>query len=384
MELPCRRLSDPLHTIREELGALTEAGLQRRLRVVDGPQAAEIILDGRPLLNFSSNNYLGLADSPLLREAATRAMAESGFGSGASRLIVGNLAPHRRLEETIARWKRSEAALLFNSGYQANVGLLSALLGPEDVVFSDALNHASIIDGCRLSRARVCVYPHRDLDALQRLLRTQRGRRRLIISDGLFSMDGDRAPVAELVALARTHDALCAIDEAHATGIEDDFTPVDLRIGTLGKALGCFGAFIAGPAPIIELVLQRARSFIFTTALPVPVVAAAQAAIDWLQTAEGQRRRAQLSENCRYFHRRRPRSESPTHIIPIPVRGGDPHAAMAACTALLERGLYVQGIRPPTVPPGTSRLRLSLMATHTRDQLDRVLTALEELRDPFF
>jgi 8-amino-7-oxononanoate synthase len=369
--------------IAADLADLEAVGLRRRMRAIDGAQAAELLVDGRPVVNFSSNNYLGLADASLLREAAQRAMREHGFGAGASRLIVGNLSPHRALETRIARWKRTESSLLFNSGYHANVGVISALLGPDDVVFSDALNHASIIDGCRLARARVVVYPHADLDALRNLLREQRGRRRLIVSDLLFSMDGDLAPIGGLAALAREHDALLAIDEAHATGILDDDTPVDLRIGTLGKALGCFGAYVAASAPLVELLSQRARSFIFTTALPVPVVAAAQAAIDWLTTDDGRARIAALADNCRYFHVRRGLSGVPSHIVPLLVRDGDPRRAMAACEALLERGIFAQGIRPPTVPPGSSRLRFALMATHTRAQLDRALAALDELGEHF-
>lgn len=353
------------------------------MRAIEGAQAAELIVDGRRVVNFSANNYLGLADSPLLRDAAVRAMQEHGFGAGASRLIVGNLSPHRALEARIARWKRTESALLFNSGYHANVGVLSALAGPEDVVFSDALNHASIIDGCRLSRARTVVYPHLDLAALRASLAREPGRRPLIVSDSLFSMDGDRAPVADLAAIAREHGALLMIDEAHATGIEEDDTPVDLRIGTLGKALGGFGAYVAASAPLVDLLAQRARSFVFTTALPVPVVAAAHAAIDWLATDDGRARVAALADNVRYFHARRGLAGVPSHIVPLLVRDGDPRRAMAACEALLERGVFAQGIRPPTVPAGTSRLRFALMATHTRAQLDRALAALDELRDHF-
>ncbi|HWE31470.1 MAG TPA: 8-amino-7-oxononanoate synthase [Polyangia bacterium] len=369
--------------VAEDLAAIERNGLQRRMRTIDGAQSAELVVDGRRVANFSSNNYLGLADSPLLRDAAIRAMHEHGFGAGASRLIVGNLSPHRALEARIARWKRTEAALLFNSGYHANLGVISALLGADDLVFSDELNHASIIDGCRLSRAHVVVYPHRDLDALRRALADYVGRRRLVISDSIFSMDGDRADVAALAAIAREHGAMLAIDEAHGAGIIDDNTPVDLRIGTLGKALGSFGAYVAASAPLIDLLAQRARSFVFTTALPVPVVAAAHAAIDWLATDDGRARLEALAENCRYFHARRQQSGAPSHIVPLLVRDGDPRRAMAACEALLERGIFVQGIRPPTVPAGSSRLRFALMATHTRAQLDHALAALDDLRDHF-
>jgi 8-amino-7-oxononanoate synthase len=364
-----------------ELAALDAAGLRRRMRTIDGAQAVELVVDGRRVINFSSNNYLGLADSSLLREAAVRAMEENGFGAGGSRLIVGNLAPHRALEARIASWKRTQSALLFNSGYNANVGTVSALVGSDDVVFSDELNHASLIDGCRLSRARVVVYPHCDVDELAHRLAREPGRRRLIVSDSVFSMDGDRAPVAELAKLARAHDALLLLDEAHAAGIIADDTHVDLRIGTLGKALGGFGAYVAGDAPLIDLLAQRARSFVFTTALPVPVVGAAHAAIDWLDSTEGRERRAQLLDNCRWFHERRGGDGVPSHIVPLLVRDGDPRRAMAASEALLARGIFVQAIRPPTVPPGGSRLRFSLMATHTRAHINAALAALDALED---
>jgi 8-amino-7-oxononanoate synthase len=371
----------PLDSVQAELDALASEGLRRTLREVQSDQSAELIINGRRVINFSSNNYLGLANHPLLREAATRAMAEHGFGAGASRLIAGNLTPHRALERRIATWKRTEGALLFNSGYHANVGILSALAGPEDVIFSDELNHASIIDGCRLSRARTIVYPHRDVESLERSLRAHSGRRRIIVSDSVFSMDGDRAPTAELARVARDHEALLVLDEAHAAGVVDDDVEVDLRMGTLGKALGGFGAYVAGAQPLLELLLNRARSFVFTTALPVPVVAAAHAAIDWLTTDEGRARISQLIDNYNYFCSRSICDHS--HIVPIRVRGGDPRQAMEACEALLARGIFAQGIRPPTVPPGTARLRFALMATHTRAQLDAALEALADLRDYF-
>jgi 8-amino-7-oxononanoate synthase len=373
-------MADPLDSIRDELRQLADAGLRRRMRPVDGPQGAEIVVDGRPAINFSSNNYLGLAGHPLLVAAAERAMQDGGFGSGASRLIVGNLAAHRSLESRIARWKGTASALLFNSGYQANVGMVSALAGPDDVVFSDELNHASLIDGCRLSRARVIVYRHSDVDDLARKLDT-RGRRRLIVTDSVFSMDGDRAPLAEIVALARRFEALVAVDEAHAVGVlgEDGVglcagLGVDLQMGTLGKALGGFGAYVAGAAPLIELLAHRARSFVFTTALPVPVAAAAEAAIDWLSTDEGRAARARLQENVDLVHQAGfPRS----HILPIQL--GDARRTMDVCERLLADGLFAQGIRPPTVPPGTSRLRISLMATHTRAHLEALVAALRRI-----
>jgi 8-amino-7-oxononanoate synthase len=372
-----------LDKVRAELQQLADAGLRRRMRPIDGPQAAEVVVDGRRAVNFSSNNYLGLAGHPALQRAAAGAAEEHGFGAGASRLIAGNLAPHRALEERIARWKGTEAALLFSTGYQANLGMISGLVGSEDTVFSDELNHASLIDGCRLSRARTVVYRHADADDLARKLAASGpARRRLIVTDSVFSMDGDRAPLVELVALARRYEALIAVDEAHAVGVlgEDGVglcagLGVDLQMGTLGKALGGFGAYVAGAAPLVELLLQRARSFVFTTALPVPVVAAAHAAIDWLSGDEGRAARRRLADHVDWMANRGfPRS----HILPIQIGGA--RATMEISEALLARGLFAQGIRPPTVPPGTSRLRVALMATHTEAQLTSLVDALAELR----
>lgn len=370
-----------LDSIRAELDDIAARGLRRSLREVAGAQSAEITLNGRPVLNFSSNNYLGVADAPLLRDAADRAMADFGFGAGAARLIVGNLSPHRDLERAICRWKRTEAALLFNSGYHANVGAVSALVGPEDAVFSDALNHASLIDGCRLSRAKTVVFPHKDLAALERALAATNARRKLIVSDSIFSMDGDRADSAALAHLASQHDALLLLDEAHEISAHPANAAADLRIGTLGKALGTFGAYAAGPQPIIDLLLHRARSFVFTTALPVPVVAAARAAIEWLDSDEGRTRQTQLTANVKYLHEQLGLPGEPSHIVPLWVRDGDPRRAVEVCEALLERGIFAQAIRPPTVPAGSSRLRFSLMATHRRDQLDRAIAALRTQRD---
>jgi 8-amino-7-oxononanoate synthase len=308
---------------------------------------------------------------------------------------VGNLPAHRALESRLASWLGVEAALLFNSGYQANVGLVSALAGPDDAVFSDALNHASLIDGCRLSRAHVVVYPHRDLHALASALAATPARRRLILTDAVFSMDGDRAPLAELVALARAHEALLVVDEAHALGVLGPAgaglsagLDVDVRMGTLGKALGGFGAFVAARQPIVELLANRARSFVFTTALPIPVAAAAQAALGWLISAEGQAARQRLAAHAeRFFAGLRAHGfavgEAPSHIVPLRMAGGEPGRAMEASEALLARGIYVQGIRPPTVPPGTARLRVALSAAHDEHHLDEALAALAALRRLF-
>lgn len=379
--------------IQSELERLKRQGLYRRLRRVKGEQGATLLLDGRTVLNFCSNNYLGLANHPALREAAKEAIDRYGCGSGASRLISGNMTLHEELEEKIAALKRTEAALVFNSGFQANVGLLSTLVGEEDVIFSDALNHASIIDGCRLSRAKAVVYPHCDVAALEESLKkAPPSARKLIVTETLFSMDGDEAPLAEIVDLAERYGAMVMVDEAHATGV---FGPngagvvaklglgkrVLVQMGTLGKALGGFGAYVAGSYDLRELLINRCRSFIFTTSLPPSVLAIAVAAIDLLY--EEPQRRLALWHNCRALKEGLQKlgfslgnSQSP--ILPLII--GDAQKCMAFSERLLQKGVFAQGIRPPTVPPGTSRLRITLMATHSHEHLHQALKALEEVR----
>jgi 8-amino-7-oxononanoate synthase len=325
-------------------------------------------------------------------DAAAAAMSVDGFGASASRLICGSMTPHRALEAEVARWLGTGGALVFNSGYQANVGLVPALVGPGDVVFSDALNHASLIDGCRLSGARIEVYRHANPGDLEERLHRVNGRRRLIITDAIFSMDGDRAPISTLSGLAEKHGALLAVDEAHAIGVLgpngsglSQEAGVHLRTGTFGKALGGFGAFIAGDPLLLSLMSNRARSFVFTTALPVPVIAAARAALGWLCTPEGHSRREALAVRVRHFYEGLVDlglgPPEPSHIVPLRVRDGGPRAAVDLAAALFARGLFVQPIRPPTVPAGTSRLRVALMATHEIAHLDTLLSALSELRE---
>lgn len=342
-------------------------------------------VDGRRALLLCSNNYLGLANHPALREAALRALAESGVGAGASRLVSGSMREHRELEDALAALKRTEAALVFTSGYHANVGTIPALVGREDEVFSDALNHASLIDGCRLSRAKVSVYPHVDLDRLEALLRRSQARRRLIVTDSIFSMDGDEAPLAAICDLADRYGAMTLVDEAHATGAigprgsgvvgrEGLQDRVTVQMGTLGKALGCFGAFVAGRRPLIELLVNEARSFVFTTALPPAIVAAARAAVDI--AAQSDALRATLAANASHLYRGLTALgldvPHESHILAVVV--GAAERTMELSARLLELGVYVQGIRPPTVPDGTSRLRVALMATHTRDDLEVALS----------
>ena len=294
--------------IQWELQELKNAALYRTLRSVEGDQGPVLTVDGREVLNFSSNNYLGLANHPKLASAAKEAIDRYGCGSGASRLISGNMTLHEELERRIAEFKGSEAALVFNSGFQANVGILSTLAGDGDAILSDALNHASIIDGCRLSRAKTFVYPHCDLDRLASLLKqAERCRRKLIVTESIFSMDGDEAPLAAIVELAERYGASVMVDEAHATGLFGAGGAgvvaklglgdrVLVQMGTLGKALGGFGAYVAGSQALRELLINRCRSFVFTTALPPAVMAMAIAALDLVQS-EPERREA-LWDNC--------------------------------------------------------------------------------------
>ncbi len=369
-----------------KLAEVERNGLYRRLRPVSGAQDTVVTLEGREALLLSSNNYLGLANHPALKRAAQDAIERYGCGAGASRLISGDMALHQELEQRLAELKNAEAALIFPSGYHANIGVISALTGPGDTIFSDALNHASIIDGCRLSRALVQVYRHGDMDHLAQLLATcpQSGRR-LIVTDSVFSMDGDIAPLVNIVTLARRYDAWVMVDEAHATGVfgargagvvealglENE---VEIQMGTLGKALGGCGAYVAGSRELIAWLINRARSFIYTTGVPPAVAASALAALDLV--AREPERRQQLWENAAFLRQGLATlgyKIGPTQSPILPVLVGDAQPTMALADALLQRGVFAHGIRPPTVPAGTSRLRVTPMATHSRAQLTRAL-----------
>jgi len=368
--------------VAERLEELRESGLYRRLRLVEGEQGARVTLDGRPVLLLCSNDYLGLAGHPLVREAAAEAAMRWGAGAGASRLIAGNMQPHCALEERLAAFEGYEAALLFGSGYLANVGTIAALAGRGEVVFSDELNHASIVDGCRLSRAETFVYRHRDVEHLAWGLNRAGGRGSLIVSDGLFSMDGDVAPLAELLELARRHGCRLMVDEAHATGALGPggrgsvaaaglSGEVDVVMGTLGKALGSYGAYVCASRELADYLLNTARSFIFSTALPPPTVAAALAALKLLE--EEPQRVERLAANAATLRRSLAAEGLPvggeeSQVVPVTV--GDPGQAMALCEHALEHGVFAQGIRPPTVPPGSSRLRFTVMATHETAELE--------------
>ncbi len=378
-------------TLKASLRELESRHLLRRLRTLEGAQGPRMRLEGREVVILASNNYLGLAGDPRLKEAAARAAREFGTGAGASRLITGSMALHRELEERLAAFKKKEAALLMGSGYLANIGLIPSLAGEGDLILSDELNHASLVDGCRLSRARTSVYPHKDLKELSRLLREapQEGRK-LIVTDGVFSMDGDLAPLPEVVSLARESRAWVLLDDAHATGVQGPSGGgtaehfgieggVEVTMGTLSKALGSYGAFVCGSRALIEFLINRCRSFIYSTALPPPPVAAALAALEILE--EEPERRAALWDNTDYLRGGLKSlgfrlGQSQTPILPVHV--GKARAALKMAELLLERGVFAVAIRPPTVPEGTSRLRLTPMATHSREDLDRALEALEQ------
>jgi 8-amino-7-oxononanoate synthase len=371
---------------RRHLEELEGQGMLRFLRTVDGAQGPKVMLDGREVLLLCANNYLGLAEHPALIASAQAATARYGVGSGGSRLISGSMRPHRQFEEALAAFKGTGGALLFNSGYAANTGILQGLLGPDDLIFSDALNHASIVDGCRLARARTVVYPHADTDALEALMAAEAGRRRgrwLIVTDGVFSMDGDLAPLPALCDLKERYDALLMVDDAHGTGVLGGsgrgsgeelgcLARIDLHMGTLGKALGGFGAFVAAEQVLIDLLINRARPFIFSTSLPPAVPAAAISALEIVAGAEGSRLRRQLWANREAFATVLLQGGldllgSVTQILPVLT--GTPAPTMRAAGRLLEAGIFVQGIRPPTVPAGRCRLRATVMASHDAGEL---------------
>ncbi|MFI5027447.1 MAG: 8-amino-7-oxononanoate synthase [Solirubrobacterales bacterium] len=371
--------------ISERLEELRGSGLHRRLRLVEGAQGPRILLDGRPVLLLCSNNYLGLAEHPSVRAAAAEASMRWGAGAGASRLISGNMAPHRDLERRLAAFKGYDAALLFGSGYLANTGTIAALAGG-GTVFSDELNHASIIDGCRLARAETFVYRHADVEHLAWGLREARGNGSLIVTDGVFSMDGDVAPLEELTRLARNHGCRLMVDEAHATGSLGPggrgsvaaaglSAEVEVVVGTLGKALGSYGAYACASPELVEYLINSARPFIFSTAPPPPSVAAATAALELLEDEPGRVERLRLNASAlraALGMEGLPVSASQSQIVPVEV--GDAARTMELSERMLAGGVFAQGIRPPTVPAGSSRLRFTVMSTHTEDELNRAAT----------
>jgi 8-amino-7-oxononanoate synthase len=358
---------------RSELADLEGAGRLRTARVVDGMQGPRAIVDGRSVLNLASNDYLSLAGDPRIVRAAAAVLETAGAGAGASRLIVGNHREHVALEAAVGDWLRVTGVRLFNSGYAANVGTISTLVGAGDTVISDELNHASIIDGCRLSRADVIVVPHRDLGAFERAL-ASRGGRKLVVSESLFSMDGDIADVEALAVVARRHGAALMLDEAHAIGVMGPegrgiaaargVVP-DVVVGTAGKALGGFGAFVATSRAVAELLWNRARSLVFSTGLPPAVAAGVRAAIEIVRGGDGEERRRAVARNARALRDRIPGLGGDVASPIAPLLVGDDRRVMELSSRLYERGVFVQGIRPPTVPVGTARLRISVSAGHS-------------------
>lgn len=376
----------------QELKSLKKQNLYRSLRTVESAQDAWVTLEGRRVLNLCSNNYLGLASHPDVKGAAVEATRAWGCGSGASRLICGTLTPHRALENRLAAFKGTGAALLYTSGYTANLGIIPALVGKGDIVFSDELNHASIIDGCRLSAARVVVFPHNNLVVLENKLRRTAGKpgRKLIVVDSVFSMDGDLAPLPELAHLADKYRCLFMVDEAHATGVLGPGgrgmvayfgleKSVTVAMGTLSKALGSLGGFAAGSAAMADFLINKSRSFIYTTALPPGAAAAAGAALTLLENKPSLTRKVQ--DNARHLREGLKNlgcdtRNSQTQIIPVVV--GDAARALEMSRLLFDEGVLATAVRPPTVPEGTGRIRTTVMATHTSDDLDFAIRAFEK------
>jgi 8-amino-7-oxononanoate synthase len=380
-----------LQWIDDALAELERSGLRRQIQERRGPQSARIDCRGTTFLNFSSNDYLGLADERLA-EAVVQAVGQYGWGAAASPLVTGRGQLHASLESSLAEFEGTEAALLFPSGYSANLGAITSLIGKGDVVFSDANNHASIIDGCRLSGAKIVVYPHGNADRLRELIADEvDARRRLIVTDGLFSMDGDLAPLPELAAIAESHEAMLMVDEAHATGVfgangcgscellgvEDR---VAVRVGTLSKALGSIGGFVVGSTSLIDWLANRARPFVYSTAMPEAAAAAAIEALSIVRR-EPERRRQLLEQAAAVRGELTGQGWDVTPSVSqiIPVRVGDPKAATRMSDELREQGFWVPAIRPPSVPRGGSLLRISLSYAHDDSMLKELIVAFSKL-----
>ena len=375
-----------------ELAELENRGLTRRRRLLETPQGARVTVDGKEFVAFCGNDYLGLAAHPVLIEAAREGAARLGVGAGASHLVLGHFNVHHELERALASFVGLPRALLFSTGYMANIGVVTALVGREDVVFADRLNHASLNDAALLSRARFQRYPHRDLDALGRLLAGSRARRKLVVTDAVFSMDGDIAPVAELVGLCERHDAWLLLDDAHGFGVlgkegRGVLAHAGVRssrviyMATLGKAAGVFGAFVAGEVEVVEWLIQRARPYIYTTAMPPMLAAALVRSLDLIRDGDGLRQHL-LSLVARLKAELKPGRwrllPSETAIQPLVIGRSD--AAVAVSESLARQGLLVPAIRPPTVPQGTARLRISLSAAHSMEDVANLSASLNNLQ----
>ncbi len=381
----------------DELSRIAHAGLMRRLRTLDSSQGTVVKINGRELINFSSNDYLGLASSDELKDAMIEGVQRFGAGAGASRLVCGNLTPHAQLEETIATFKNTEAALAFSSGYATAMGVIPALCGKEDTIILDKLSHACLIDAAKLSGGTLRIFPHNDCNKLAHLLKTVREKssdsRILVVTESIFSMDGDAAPLREIVEQCEAHDALLLVDEAHAVGVLGPGgrglivelgleKRVPLQMGTLGKALGVSGGYLAASRSIIDLLINKARSLIYSTAPPPAIAFAAMKAVGIVQSSYGDELRLKLLENirgarasrpCREIHGRDARAP----IVPLII--GDESTAMQTSAALLEQGFLIPAIRYPTVARGAARLRLTLSAAHERGQVERLVACLHHI-----
>jgi 8-amino-7-oxononanoate synthase len=368
---------------------LKQEGLYRSLTPRLPGKGAEIVIDGKPYISFSSNDYLGLSTHPLLIKAGQLALEEYGAGSGASRLLSGSLLPHHQFEQEIAKFKNTESALIFGSGYLANLALMTTLAGEGDLILADRLNHASLVDGCRLSRAAFKVFRHNDTDHLRHLLiKKPENQQALIVTEGLFSMEGDLAPLPELVKISREFKTRLIIDDAHGfgvlgkqgRGIAEFFNlekEIEIQMGTLGKAAGLYGAFVAGPRSLVEYLINRAKTFIYSTSLPPMISAMGMVSLKLI--SEGEELRSRLSENQSWFSEQLlkagfsiPKQSGPI----IPIFTGDNFKTMDFSRALFNEGIFIPAIRPPTVPEGKARLRVSLSASHTRQQLDLCVNKL--------
>jgi 8-amino-7-oxononanoate synthase len=380
--------------ISDELNKIKKTGLYRELKVIGNAQESHIEIEGKTFLSFCSNNYLGLANNPSVVEAVKDAVEEYGWGAGASRLVSGNMTLHERLENVISRFKGKDTALVFPTGYMANLGAISSLVSKGDLVICDKLNHASIIDGCRLSGADFRVYAHCNMEKLENILRkSSRYNRKLIVTDSVFSMDGDLAPLPDIVRIAGKYKAMVMVDEAHGTGVfgrngrgvVEHFNlnnEIDIIMGTLSKAIGSLGGYVTGDNDLINYLRNKARSFMYTTALPPAVCAASIAAINLIKGDPSIRESLWhnvrfINDNLKLLNFNLISSESP--IIPILV--GDAQKAVDMSKLLYERGILIPAIRPPTVPANSSRLRMTVMSTHTKEDLERLLEALSEIQN---
>jgi 8-amino-7-oxononanoate synthase len=380
--------------LRSALVDMDVSSSRRYRKLTDSPCAPQVSLNGRDVLAFASNDYLGLANHPQLIEACAEGARRWGVGAGASHLVSGHSAVHEALENELARFVRCEAALVFSTGYMANIAVMPALLGRDDALFADRLNHASLVDGARLSRASMHRYAHNDMAALADMLEASRARRKLIVSDAVFSMDGDIAPLSRLLELADQHDAWLLIDDAHGFGAlgpqgRGSLAAADLHsdriilMGTLGKAAGVAGAFVAGSAALIDWLLQKSRSYIFTTAMPPMQAHVLLSSLELIEISDDRRRHLNMLI-ARFREGMLPYADrlTPSGTAIQPVIIGDNATTMAVAAALLERDIWTPAIRPPTVPAGSARLRISLSAAHTLAQVDQLAAALAEQLDP--